>query len=77
MTTITPTHTRKTGQRGSLRLSFEPGENRTVLAGWYTSAPFGSVRSNYPDDSGIAEVQITNPSGGILGSDHLELEISL
>jgi urease accessory protein len=35
------------------------------------------VRANYPDGSGIAEVQITNPSGGILGGDYLEPEISL
>jgi urease accessory protein len=77
MTTITPTRTKKTGQRGSLRLSFEPKDNRTVLAGRYTSSPFGAVRANYPDGSGIAEVQITNPSGGILGGDRLELEISL
>ena len=77
MTTITPIRTKKTGQRGSLRLSFEPKDNRTVLAGRYTSSPFGAVRANYPDGSGIAEVQITNPSGGILGGDRLELEISL
>ena len=77
MTTTTPIRTRRTGQRGSLRLSFEPKDNRTVLAGRYTSSPFGAVRANYPDGSGIPEIQITNPSGGILGGDRLELEISL
>ena len=73
----TPTRTRRTGQRGSLRLSFERRDGRTVLAGRYTSSPFGAVRANYPDGSGIAEVQITNPSGGILGGDRLELDVSL
>jgi urease accessory protein len=77
MTTTTPIRAKKTGQHGSLRLSFEPRDTRTVLAGRYTSSPFGAVRANYPDGSGIPEVQITNPSGGILGGDHLELEISL
>jgi urease accessory protein len=48
-----------------------------VLAGRYASAPFGSVWANYPDSSGIPEIQITNPSGGILGGDLLEVEISL
>jgi urease accessory protein len=43
----------------------------------YTKAPFGSVRASYPDGSGIPEVQITNPSGGILGGDRLEIEITL
>ncbi len=77
MTTTTPTHTRRTGQQGSLRLSFARREGRTVLAGRYTSSPFGAVRANYPDGSGVPEVQITNPSGGILGGDLLEMEISL
>jgi urease accessory protein UreH len=77
MTTTTPIRTKRTGQRGSLWLSFELQDNRTVLAGRYTSSPFGAVRANYPDGSGIPEVQITNPSGGILGGDSLKLEISL
>ena len=77
MTTTTPIRTKRTGQRGSLWLPFEPKEEGTVLVGRYTSSPFGTVRANYPDGSGIPEVQITNPSGGILGGDSLELEISL
>jgi urease accessory protein len=48
-----------------------------VLAGCYSEAPFGAVRANYPDGSGIPEVQITNPSGGILGGDRLEVEVTL
>ncbi len=35
------------------------------------------MRANYPDGSGMPEVQITNPSGGILGGDNLEMEVSL
>jgi urease accessory protein len=35
------------------------------------------VRANYPDGSGAPEVQITNPSGGILGGDDLSLEVRL
>lgn len=67
----------RTVQRGLLRLSFEPRGGKTVLAERYASAPFGAVRANYPDDSGMPEVQITNPSGGILGGDRLELAVSL
>lgn len=47
------------------------------MAGRYAKAPFGSVRANYPDSSGIPEVQITNPSGGTLGGDRLTIEVSL
>jgi urease accessory protein len=75
--TTTPTRTREAGQHGSLRLSFERREARTVLAGRYSRSPFGAVRAGYPDGSGIPEVQITNPSGGTLGGDRLDLEVSL
>ncbi|MEJ7633043.1 MAG: urease accessory protein UreD, partial [Rubrobacteraceae bacterium] len=67
----------RTGQRGWLRLSFEKRSGRTVLVEKFASAPFGAVRANYPDGSGMAEVQITNPSGGILGGDHLEMEVAV
>ena len=65
------------GKRGLLRLSFQPRGERTVLYRRYSSSPFGAVRANYPDASGTSEVQITNPSGGTLGGDHLTLEVNL
>lgn len=65
------------GQRGRLSLSFGLGGGRTVLKERFTSAPFGTVRANYPDGSGTAEVQITNPSGGILGGDRLEVDVAV
>lgn len=50
---------------------------RTALTGRHASAPFGAVRAFYPDGSGGAEVQITNPAGGILGGDRLGMYVSL
>lgn len=76
-TIITATRTRETRGGGVLRLAFERRGGRTVLARKYASAPFGAVRANYPDGFGIPEVQITNPSGGILGGDSLEMEVEL
>lgn len=74
----TPTADRdRAGQRGLLRLAFERRGGRTVLMRKYASAPFGAVRAHYPDGFGVPEVQITNPSGGVLGGDHLELKVSL
>jgi urease accessory protein len=78
--TITTTPTRgegHSGQRGVLRLFLEPRGDRTVLSRRYWEAPFGAVRANYPDGSGTAEVQITNPSGGVLGGDRLEMDVAL
>jgi urease accessory protein len=65
------------GQSGSLRLSFGRRGAKTVLTERHTPAPFGAVRANHPDGSGTPEVQITNPSGGILGGDRLQAEIEL
>ena len=67
----------RTGKTGLLRISFGPRGERTVLSRRYASSPFGAVRANYPDGSGTPEVQITNPSGGILGGDRLKLEVDL
>lgn len=71
----TTTPTRRTGQSGELRLSFGLRDGRTALTGRYSKAPFGSVRAGYPDGSGVPEIQITNPSGGVLGGDHLETRV--
>ncbi len=43
----------------------------------HASAPFGAVKANYPDGSGIPEVQLTNPSGGTLGGDRLGARVDL
>lgn len=76
-TTTTPILARAPGKHGLLRLSFELRGSGTVLAERYWRSPFGAVRANHPDDTGVPEVQITNPSGGILGGDWLEMEISV
>jgi hypothetical protein len=48
-----------------------------VLTGCYWRAPFGSVEADYPDGSGLPEVQINNPSDGILGGDCLKMDVAL
>lgn len=65
------------GQGGMLRLSFGRRGEGTVLTERHTSAPFGAVRANYPDVSGMPEVQITNPAGGILGGDVLDVNVDV
>ncbi len=65
------------GQRGEVRLTLARRGGSTRITQRYTRAPFGAVRANYPDGSGMPEVQITNPSGGTLGGDRLAVEITL
>lgn len=43
----------------------------------FATQPYGAVQVTYPDRFGIPEVHITNPGGGVLGGDHLELEVSV
>ena len=69
--------TTRSGQRGLLRLHFERRGERMVLTDKFASAPFGAVRAYYPDGSGSPEVQVTNPSGGVLGGDLLEISVKL
>lgn len=48
----------------------------TGIARRFSCAPFGPAHLTYPDDSGMPEVQLTNPGGGTLGGDRLELEVA-
>ncbi|WP_047864824.1 urease accessory protein UreD [Rubrobacter aplysinae] len=76
MSTTTPTITR-VGQRGELRLELAQRGDRTALRDRYWSAPFGPVWANHPGQDGTAELQITNPAGGVLGGDAYEMQINL
>lgn len=67
----------RTGQRGKLRLELALREGVTTLGERYWNAPFGPVWANYPEANGAAELQITNPAGGVLGGDSYEMEVSL
>lgn len=69
--------TEKRKPLGRVRLAFERRGGRTVLARKFASSPFGAVWAHYPDENGMPEVQITNPSGGILGGDDLEVQVEL
>lgn len=65
------------GKQGELSLDLALRGGRTAAVRRYASAPFGSVRAAYPDGSGIPELQVTNPSGGILGGDLLRTQVAL
>lgn len=65
-------------QRGELRLAFERRGEKTLLGSRYFSEPFGPSWPIYPaDGSGMPEVQVCIPGGGVLGGDRYEIDVSV
>lgn len=84
MTTTIPTSTRGTPgggagayQQGELRLVLEKRGEKTALTRRYFTEPFGPSWAIHPDGSGMPEIQITNPAGGVLGGDRYEIDVKL
>lgn len=50
---------------------------RTALVRRFASQPWGAVQVARPDASGVPEVVLTNPGGGTLGGDRLELTVEV
>ncbi|MDQ3608708.1 MAG: urease accessory protein UreD [Actinomycetota bacterium] len=50
---------------------------RTALVRRFASQPWGAVQVARPDASGAPEVVLTNPGGGTLGGDRLELTVEV
>jgi urease accessory protein len=58
-----------------VRLARDGG--RTALVRRFASQPWGAVQVVRPDASGVPEVVLTNPGGGTLGGDRLELTVEV
>lgn len=58
-----------------MRLARDGG--RTTLVRRFASQPWGAVQVARPDASGVPEVVLTNPGGGTLGGDRLELTVEV
>lgn len=58
-----------------MRLARDGG--RTALVRRFASQPWGAVQVARPDASGVPEVVLTNPGGGTLGGDRLELTVEV
>jgi urease accessory protein len=50
---------------------------RTAVVRRFASQPWGAVQVARPDASGVPEVVLTNPGGGTLGGDRLELTVEV
>ena len=65
------------GRRGVLSYEFERSGSRTVLTRSSCTSPWHHFPPSYLDDSGCAFTWLVNPSGGLVGGDHLSVEAQL
>ena len=65
------------GRRGALIYEFERAGPRTVLTQSSCTSPWHYFPPSYLDDSGCAYIWLVNPSGGLVGGDHVTVEAQL
>lgn len=65
------------GRRGRLSYEFERKDRRTTLTRSSCTSPWHHVPPSYLDDSGCAYSWLVNPSGGLVGGDHVSVEAQL
>ena len=70
-------HESLVGRRGSLSYEFERAGPRTVLTRSSCTSPWHHFPLSYLDDSGCAYTWLVNPSGGLVGGDHVAVEAQL
>ena len=70
-------HESLVGRRGSLSYEFERQGSRTVLTRSSCVSPWHHFPPSYLDDSGCAYTWLVNPSGGLVGGDHVSVEAQL
>jgi urease accessory protein len=65
------------GRRGALSYEFERAGSRTILTRSCCTSPWHHFPPSYLDDSGCAYTWLVNPSGGLVGGDHVSVEVQL
>lgn len=65
------------GRRGALSYEFEREGPRTILTRSSCTSPWHHFPPSYLDDSGCAYTWLVNPSGGLVGGDHVSVEARL
>lgn len=76
--TASPTFsTESIGRVGELRLNYAKSDRRTIIAHSYFTTPWKLLPPIYLDDTGAAYTLLVNPSGGLVGGDHLSIDMSL
>jgi urease accessory protein len=70
-------HESLVGRRGVLSYEFEREGPRTILTRSSCTTPWHHFPPSYLDDSGCAYTWLVNPSGGLVGGDHVSVEAQL
>lgn len=70
-------HESLVGRRGALSYEFERAGPRTILTRSSCTSPWHHIPPSYLDDSGCAYTWLVNPSGGLVGGDHVSVEAQL
>lgn len=65
------------GRVGNLALEYVRQGDRTVFGRTKCETPWHLLPPIYLDDSGSAYTLLVNPSGGLVGGDHLSIDLSL
>ncbi len=65
------------GRVGELRLDYAKPDRRTIIAHSYFTTPWKLLPPIYLDDTGAAYTLLVNPSGGLVGGDHLSIDMGL
>jgi urease accessory protein len=69
--------TKFVGRVGELRLDYARRDHKTIIARSHCTSPWHLLPTIYLDETGAAYTLLLNPSGGLVGGDHLSISMSL
>jgi len=65
------------GRVGELNLIYSKLDHRTVISHSYFTTPWKLLPPIYLDETGAAYTLLVNPSGGLVGGDHLSIDMTV
>jgi urease accessory protein len=65
------------GTTGTLRIEYARRDCRTIIARSHCTSPWHLFPPIYLDDTGAAYTLLLNPSGGLVGGDHLTIDLTV
>ncbi len=69
--------TESVGRVGALKLGYAKRDGRTIIVRSHCTSPWHLLPPIYLDDTGAAYTLLVNPSGGLVGGDHLSIDMRL